>query len=109
MKPGRDAAFEFADNAANLSYKDIPADVAEVTKKNILDVVAVTIVGSSVGMGCREIVELVKEGGGKEESTILGFGDKVPSWMAAFANGSMAHALDYDDTLDDGATHRVNK
>ncbi len=39
----------------------------------------------------------MKEGGGREESTILGFGGKVPAWMAAFANGAMVHCLDYDD------------
>lgn len=101
----RDAAYHFAEHTVRTQYEDIPSDVVEVTKKDILDVIAVTIAGSSVGGGCREIVELVKEGGGKEESTILGYGGKVPAWMAAFANGSMAHALDYDDTLDAGATH----
>ena len=101
----RDAAFDLADNLLATNYEDIPGEVVEVTKKDILDVIAVAIAGSSVGLGCREIVELVKEGGGREDSTILGYGGKVPAWMAAFANGSMAHALDYDDTLDDGATH----
>ncbi len=101
----RDAAFDLAEHAVRTDYEDLPPNMVEVTKKNILDVIAVSIAGSSVGVGCREIVELVKEGGGKPESTILGYGGKVPAWMAAFANGSMAHALDYDDTLDDGATH----
>lgn len=103
--PRRDAAYALAEHAVSTRYEDIPADALEVTKKDILDVVAVTVAGSSVGLGCREIVELVKESGGREEATILGYGGKVPAWMAAFANGSMAHALDYDDTLDDGATH----
>ncbi len=101
----RDAAYDFAAHVVRTNYEDIPKDVVEVTKKDILDVIAVAIAGSSVGVGCKEIVELVKEGGGREDSTILGYGGKVPAWMAAFANGSMAHALDYDDTLDDGATH----
>ena len=101
----RDAAYALAEHEVALRFEDIPKDVMEVTKKDILDVIAVSIAGSSVGMGCKEIVELVKESGGREESTIFGYGGKVPAWMAAFANGSMAHALDYDDTLDDGATH----
>jgi 2-methylcitrate dehydratase PrpD len=42
---------------------------------------------------------LAKEAGGKEESTLLGFGSKVPCWMAAFVNGSCAHALDFDDCI----------
>ena len=28
---------------------------------------------------------------------MLGFGGRVPAPMAAFANGALAHALDYDD------------
>ena len=51
------------------------------------------------------IIDLVKEGGGKEESTIIGFGGKVPSWMAAFANGAMSHPLDYDDVDELGKLH----
>ena len=27
----------------------------------------------------------------------MGFGGKVPAWMAALANGGMGHSLDYDD------------
>jgi 2-methylcitrate dehydratase PrpD len=36
--------------------------------------------------------------GGREESTVLGYGRKVPAAWAAFANGSFGHMLDYDDT-----------
>jgi 2-methylcitrate dehydratase PrpD len=61
--------------------------------------------GSTQGQGCKQIVELVKEWGGKEESTVLGFGVKAPCWIATFANGAMSHALDYDDAFDTGFLH----
>jgi len=43
------------------------------------------------------VVDLAREGGEKPECTILAFGGKTSPWMAAFANGAMAHCLDYDD------------
>ncbi len=92
-----DAALALAENVVSVTYEDIPSDVVEVTKKSILDTLGVIVAGSTADKACKEIVELAKEGGGKEESTIIAFGGKVPSWMAAFANGSMSHVLDYDN------------
>ena len=45
----------------------------------------------------RGVIEFVKQTGGSAESSVLGFGGRVPAVMAAFANGAMAHCLDYDD------------
>ena len=100
-----DSAFVLAKNIANTTYEDLPSEVVEVTKKCILDSLGVMIGGSTTDKAAREIVELVREGGGKEESTIIAFGDKVPSWMAAFANGAMMHVLDYEDTHDAAIVH----
>jgi 2-methylcitrate dehydratase PrpD len=43
------------------------------------------------------MVEVVKELGGTGESTIVGEREKVSCTHAALANGTMAHASDYDD------------
>jgi 2-methylcitrate dehydratase PrpD len=45
----------------------------------------------------------VREIGGKPEATVLGFGGRAPANMAAFANGVMSHALDFDDQTPWGA------
>lgn len=100
-----DAAMALADNVVSVSYEDIPSDARDATKKSILDTLGVILAGSTVDKTCKELVELTKEGGGKEESTIIAFGGKVPSWMAAFANGSMSHAADYDDIHDPAKCH----
>jgi 2-methylcitrate dehydratase PrpD len=105
MEKEVDAATAFAQYASELRYADIPSEVREFTKTSILDSLGVTAAASTKGVGPRELVELVRDGGGKKESTILGYGDRVPSWMAALANGAMARALDYDDTLDDAQSH----
>ncbi len=100
----RDLAYDLVGNAAKIKYDDLPKDVVEITKKFILDTLATTLAGSSAP-GCDSVVDQVKDWGGKEESTILIYGDKVISSNAAFANSIMAHALDFDDTHDEANLH----
>ncbi len=92
-----DVVWALARNVVQVGYKDLPRDTIEATKKCILDTLGVIEAASGITPGLKELVELVREGDGKEESTILGFGGRVPAWMAAFANGAMSHCLDYDD------------
>jgi len=87
-----------AQHIVDIGYDDIPADVIEVAKKSLLDGLGVMICATSLGEGCREFISLAEEGGGKAESSIIGSDKKVPSYMAAFANGSLAHAIDFEDT-----------
>jgi 2-methylcitrate dehydratase PrpD len=98
-----DAAYLMAKNLVNIKYEDIPRDVTEHTKKQILDIIGVALGGSSKA-GVKELAEIVSDWGGKEESTIFCYGKKVPAPNAAQVNATMGHALDYDDT-GDGPTH----
>jgi len=100
-----EAAQIIAQYAANLKYEDLPSQIREVAKRSILDTIGVTIAGSTADVGHKELIDLIRDGGGKEESTILGFGSQVPAWMAALANGALSRALDYDDVLDEGYLH----
>ncbi|MEU4562819.1 MmgE/PrpD family protein [Actinoplanes sp. NPDC023936] len=43
-------------------------------------------------------VRAMRRWGGVGESTVLGYGDRLPAPSAAFVNGVLAHSLDYDDT-----------
>jgi 2-methylcitrate dehydratase PrpD len=98
-----DASYQFAKSFVNTRYEDIPRDVVELTKREILDILGVAL-GGSAKPGVRELLELVIEWGGKEESTIFCYGNKVPAPNAAQVNATMSHALDYDDT-GSGPTH----
>lgn len=99
-----DATTALAKNLVSVRYEDLPQEVIEHTKKQVLDILGVALGGSSKA-GVKELAEIVTEWGGKEESTIFCFGKKVPAPNAAQVNASMAHALDYDDT-GDGPTHQ---
>lgn len=98
-----DASFALAENLINVKYEDLPHEVVEGTKKQILDFLGVMLGGSSRS-GIRELAGLIAEWGGKPESTVACFGHKVPAPNAAQVNSSMGHALDYDDT-GEGPTH----
>jgi 2-methylcitrate dehydratase PrpD len=99
-----DAAYSFAKNFANTKYKDLPPEVVEATKKEILDLLGVALGGASQP-GATHVCALVKDWGGKEESSIIGSGQKVPAPNAAQANATMAHALDFDDVHEAAVMH----
>lgn len=81
----------------NTYYNDLPIDVVEVTKRSFLDGLGTMIGASGLGEGCKEFVSLALSIGTKDESTIIGSDFKTSAYMAAFANGSMSHALDFED------------
>jgi len=86
-------------------YEDLPPHVVKMTKMSLLDALGVTLAASGQSNECRAFVDLATESGGPKESTILGFQELAPAPMAAFANGSMAHALDFEDAHDQALVH----
>lgn len=92
-----------AEYAANISYERLPAEVRSTLKTLILDTLGTTLAANTLGAGCREAIAALPGIGGSPQSTVIGFGDKVSAPVAAFANGAMAHALNYDAIGPDGA------
>jgi 2-methylcitrate dehydratase PrpD len=85
-----------ADFIVGLEYSRIPAPIRERAKMRVLDFLGVALAGSRIPSS-RIMIEVVKELGGTRESTIVGEKMKVSCTQAALANGTMAHASDYDD------------
>jgi 2-methylcitrate dehydratase PrpD len=76
--------------------RSLPAAALEAGKLYLLDTLAVAWAGSDAP-GCREVIGLVASDGGAPEATVWCHDDlKLPSAAAAFANATMAAALDYD-------------
>jgi 2-methylcitrate dehydratase PrpD len=101
----RDAAFAFAKHMVSGKYEDIPSDVVESTKLVILNTLGPAIAASTMVSVCKRMTDLAKEIGGKEESTIIAYGGKVPCHMAAFVNGALAHGLNFHDVSDQYRLH----
>lgn len=77
-------------------YEDLPGEVVTYTKNVILDVLGITIGGSSQD-GIPAVVDLAREQGGNEQCLLPFYGGKIPASMAAFAVGPMTRALDMGD------------
>ncbi|MGA2670526.1 MAG: MmgE/PrpD family protein [Dehalococcoidia bacterium] len=77
-------------------YEALSNTVVEAAKKQTLDILGAAIAGNTYNMS--GMVNIVKGWGGKEESTIIVFGGKVPAPNAALLNGILASRIDYDDT-----------
>jgi 2-methylcitrate dehydratase PrpD len=76
-------------------YDTLPIDVVNAAKTAIIDCLGVTLAGSKEESAiiCAEIV---RQEGATAEATIFGQGFKSSAAQAAFANGTAAHALDFD-------------
>jgi 2-methylcitrate dehydratase PrpD len=93
-----DSTLLLAKFASDTEYEKLPPNVVKLSKMVLLDTIGVMLAATTLEKAVVPLIHLVKEGGGKEESTIIGFGGKVPCWMAAFANGALSHALDYSSS-----------
>jgi 2-methylcitrate dehydratase PrpD len=80
----------------SLTYGDLPASVLEMARLCALDWIGVAIAGAS-----DEVSGIVADeaiwNGGREESSIIGRTQRVPAQAAALVNGTLSHALDFDD------------
>jgi 2-methylcitrate dehydratase PrpD len=85
-----------ADFIAQASIDGFPQDVIDMSKKCLLDWLGVTLGGAGEAVST-SIVDFVNEAGGKKQASVLGSGMRTNVVNAALANGTMAHALDYDD------------
>src|SRR5437762_4417414 len=88
-----------ADFVVSTSAADIPADVARLGKRSVLDGIGLAFAGAASQTGRivrRYLASLsfASDGG----STVIGGGMRLPARFAAFANGISIHADDYDDT-----------
>lgn len=90
--------------AMGVSVANLPAHVIEAAKANIFDTLACAASGSSAD-AVSETRELAAEWGGAPQATVLVYGDRLPAHHAAWVNGTMAHARDYDDTHDAAVLH----
>jgi 2-methylcitrate dehydratase PrpD len=80
-------------------YEDLPEEVIATAKGAILDYIGVAMAGSQEESG-RIIGEMVREIESSPEAVVIGHGFQAGCSLAALANGTAGHVLDYDDCLD---------
>src|SRR3990170_1988961 len=81
---------------AETGYEDIPSDAVEKAKRTALDCLAAAMAGVAEPVS-QTITAYITKLGGPPQASVFGAGLRVSVPDAALANGSIAHALDYDD------------
>ena len=93
-----------AEFLAGLSFDALPAPVVHAAKTSTLDLLGCGL-GAVATTEARIAIEHVRELGGREECSLLGFPDRTSCQQAAFTNALMAHVLELDDTHRGSVTH----
>ena len=99
-----DAIVPLVRNVIRTKYEDIPQQVREVAKRTVIDTLGPIIAGSTAP-GCQAVVNMIKDWGGKKESTIIAGGLKVPAANAVWANATMGRSRELDDCEDITGDH----
>jgi 2-methylcitrate dehydratase PrpD len=82
-------------NVANTRFENFDQATIELAKNRVIDVLG-CLIGGANAPGNQALLKLVKEWGGKKESTILVHGGKVPAQTAAMLNTIMARSFDFE-------------
>ena len=83
---------------------DIPGDVRHLGKRAILDTLGVSLAGCN-DESIQILVAVLEGRQGNAQASLLGLGRCTDSLSAALINGTMAHALDFDDVNDSCMGH----
>jgi len=84
-----------ADFIAGIRFDDIPDGVIKETKRILIDSIGCAIGGLYTRKG-RASLSFGKKVSSPSEATIIGAKEKAPAPLAAFVNGELFNALDYD-------------
>ncbi len=107
MNEGADTGLsaQIAQHIARSRFETLPAATIAAAKRAILDGVGVMLAASGSAPDALPFAELARAVRGAAQATILGHRDRVSAPMAAFANGALAHALDFEDAFDLAPSH----
>ncbi|WP_376707645.1 MmgE/PrpD family protein [Nocardioides alcanivorans] len=88
---------QLASFAAHCAAEGVPDDVVRSVSQRTLDVLGLCVAAHRLPTSAAAIGHVLDQGG-HPQATVVGEGTLVSAAQAAFANGVLAHSLDYDDT-----------
>ena len=97
-------AAELAQWSSRLVFDDLPADVVRATKLRVLDVIGLALAGAPTPFG-RSVRDAAVAMSTPGQARIFGTANGVNVTTAAFANGALSQALEYDDTHIESIVH----
>ena len=93
---GKSISRILSEYSVGLKYVDLPEDVINEVKRYIYDSIGCAY-GAKNTKDVNIIREIYNDIGGKEEATVIGFGEKLPAVNATLINSLMIRALDFND------------
>jgi 2-methylcitrate dehydratase PrpD len=83
--------------AAGVRDGKVEDSILQDARRRVMDIIGIALAAS--GMEPTRVVRAVVESwGGEGQASIIGSDDRCPAASVALVNGTLAHALDYDDT-----------
>ncbi len=104
MKPQGRVIQSLADAVVSLQLEAIPDDVIIDAKRCLIDICGVTLAGAKT-QSAKMLLDTATETYAAGCCDVVGTLHKLNASGAAFANGSAAHALDFDDNCYAGIVH----
>jgi 2-methylcitrate dehydratase PrpD len=90
--------------ARELQLADVPEPVIDKAKLVFLDTLGIALASSTMDFGAM-VTQVARKLGGDKQSVVIGSPHRVAAANAVLANGTLAHGLDYDDTLEEAIVH----
>jgi 2-methylcitrate dehydratase PrpD len=88
-----------AEKLLAIDYNTLPPAAIDMARQVMLDGLGVIVAGSREPLGLGRLsIEYVRAMGGAEQSSVITGGFKTSMQNAAYVNGTMGHALDWDNT-----------
>lgn len=97
-------ALELSEWSAGVRWADLASDHQDAVRAWLLDTLGVILAAVGEPPG-RAVLDLARRQGGRSESTLVATGERLPAAWVALAHGTLAHALDFDDTLPGPVVH----
>jgi len=96
--PNKTYAEKLADFAVDLRFEDLPSDVVATAKQSIMDNFGCMLAARDIA-SVKIVVDMVRSFGGIQQSSIVGYWEKVPAPWAAYCNGVANHSIELDDHI----------
>lgn len=93
-----DVTAKLASFTTEVKFAGIPAAAQQTVKTAVRDCLGVALAGSREE-DARICAEIARQENAKEDTSVIGQGFKTSALQAAFANGTAAHALDFDHSF----------
>ncbi len=93
-----DLTRKIAEHLSSTTYDNLPPLAIEFAKKSILDTLGIMFPATTLAPTSDVVHDLIADIDEGNRCALIGYGEKASLLGAAFMNGSLTHAVDFDDS-----------